>query len=115
MRRAGLHFSAIVARLTFISACGGPTTPSKAPDTSPPPRAPSGAQGTIALLSAAPKVYTTSFPAGASSSAAGARLGIGVSAPYNGQAAPHAKLECVATNVRGETARKSTDIGRAPQ
>jgi hypothetical protein len=61
----------------------------------------------------APLVYAQAFPAGASSSPAGARLGVNVGAPTtNGQPAPHAKLECVATNDRGQSVTKATDIGR---
>jgi hypothetical protein len=62
----------------------------------------------------APKAYTLAFPAGASSSPEGARLGVVVGAPNNGQPKPHARLECLVTNDRGQSARKSTDIGTPP-
>ncbi len=59
-----------------------------------------------------PQPYTLAFPAGASSSPEGARMGVGVIAP-NTAPAPHARVDCLATNDRGQSARQSTDIGRS--
>ncbi len=61
----------------------------------------------------APKTSTSTFPAGASSSAEGARVGLGLGAPM--VAKPHATLVCVGSNARGDTVRKSTDIGTPPK
>ena len=58
----------------------------------------------------APITSTRSFEAGASSSPSGAYHAIGLVAPKLFTFA-HAKVDCAATNVRGETARKSTEIG----
>jgi hypothetical protein len=76
-----------------------------------------GAPVTVSLTltwdGVAPKTSTYTFPAGASSSTEGARLGLGSAAPK--VARPHATLVCVGSNARGETVRKSTDIGIPPK
>ena len=59
----------------------------------------------------APVTSTRSFEAGASSSPSGAYHAFGLTAPNLGPFGPHANVDCAATNVRGETARKSTEIG----
>jgi hypothetical protein len=112
----------VISELTWkvnLPVGGDPPIPGDPVGISCTARASDGAPMTVTITltwdGRAPNVFTNSFPAGASSSPAGARLGAHVVAPDNGQRAPHATLECVATNVRGETARKSTDIGRAPQ
>jgi hypothetical protein len=74
-----------------------------------------GAAMTVAITvtwdGLAPITSTRPFEAGASSSPSGAYHAIGLTAPTLGPFAPHAKVDCAATNVRGETARKSTEIG----
>jgi hypothetical protein len=59
-----------------------------------------------------PKSSTYTFPAGASSSAEGATLGLSSVAPKVPH--PHATLVCVGSNGRGDTVQKSTDIGTPP-
>lgn len=58
-----------------------------------------------------PKSKSLAFPAGASSSEAGARVELGDIAPQSAYGAPHAKVECVGTNSRGESARKTLEFG----
>ena len=58
----------------------------------------------------APITSTRPFEAGASSSPSGAYHAISLTAPMS-PFVSHAMVDCAATNVRGETARKSTEIG----
>lgn len=57
------------------------------------------------------KRVTMDFPAGAASSSEGAVAFAGDTAPNVPSRLPHAVLDCVATNARGETTRKAIDIG----
>jgi hypothetical protein len=59
-----------------------------------------------------PQRYTEFFPAGASSSSAGASYAIGVTAPAIPGGAPNARVACLTTNDRGQSASKTTDIGK---
>ncbi len=68
---------------------------------------------TVAFDGIAPQKSTGAFPAGASSSAAGAFLTAGVPVPNTLKSPVHVKITCDATNSRGETASRSIDIGSA--
>ena len=80
-----------------------------------------GAPLTVALTltwdGRAPKTTSLAFPAGASSSGGGARVGMSDVAPTGSgtYGAPYGKAECVGTNNRGESVRKTLEIGTPPK
>ena len=66
---------------------------------------------TVAFDGVTPQKSTETFPAGASSSPAGAYFGTGVGVPMTLKGPVHLKITCDAINSRGETASQSIDIG----
>lgn len=67
---------------------------------------------TLAWDTLAPRYYTQLFPAGAASSPEGARFAISVSAPDIGPGALHARIDCLTTNDRDESASTTTEMGK---
>jgi hypothetical protein len=97
-----------------IPTCCDPPLPDDVMNATCVAREADGAPMTVTLTLAwdglPPAPYTSAFPAGASSSSEGAKVSIGFSAPKTGRL--HATLTCAATNNRGQTANRSTEIGR---
>jgi hypothetical protein len=118
---ASLPVISELSRTSFIPTGGDPPLPGDPLAVNCTVREADGAPVTVALTltwdGRAPKTTSLAFPAGASSSGGGARVGMSDVAPTGSgpYGAPYGKAECVGTNNRGESARKTLEIGTPPK